>query len=112
MPRSQLTKPAALAGLLLLSGSGAGISLAADKEAGSGADTDLGWRSGDLFGSLGQDALDISFGMQQYVVGTGFLFYNESSNGANRGAYWIGERKAAKYAGWAYGMIYASYTFK
>lgn len=229
MPRSQLTKPAALAGLLLLSGSGAGISLAADKEAGSGADTDaadglapealvdehpfhapadrvqhggrsplsiwegahdsylratlkvegayfdqsdawfgnavenigtntndwwewvihpgidgsyklpehgeaygrfsfvnsntqdidaagsnaelgdvsftnvenayLGWRSGDLFGSLGQDALDISFGMQQYVVGTGFLFYSESSNGANRGAYWIGERKAAKYAG-------------
>jgi hypothetical protein len=59
----------------------------------------LGWRSGDLFSSLGKDFLDVSFGMQQYVVGTGFLFYSQSSNGKGRGAYWSGERKAAEYAG-------------
>lgn len=62
-------------------------------------DAYIGWRSGDMFSSLGKDFLDISFGRQQYVAGTGFLFYNESSNGGNRGAYWIGERHAAKYAG-------------
>ena len=59
----------------------------------------LGWRSGDLFSSLGKDFLDVSFGMQQYVVGNGFLFYSQSSNGQGRGAYWSGERKAAEYAG-------------
>ena len=59
----------------------------------------LGWRSGNVFSSLGKDFLDISFGMQQYVAGTGFLFYSQSSNGQNRGAYWTGERKAADYAG-------------
>jgi hypothetical protein len=59
----------------------------------------LGWRSGDLFSSLGKDFLDVSFGMQQYVAGNGFLFYSQSSNGKNRGAYWTGERKAAEYAG-------------
>jgi hypothetical protein len=59
----------------------------------------LGWRSGDLFGSLGKDFLDVSFGMQQYVAGNGFLLYSQSSNGGSRGAYWSGERKAAEYAG-------------
>ena len=59
----------------------------------------LGWRSGDLFSSLGKNFLDVSFGMQQYVAGNGFLFYSQSSNGKNRGAYWTGERKAAEYAG-------------
>jgi hypothetical protein len=59
----------------------------------------LGWRSGDLFSSLGKDFLDLSFGMQQYVVGNGFLFYSQGSNGQNRGAFWSGERKAAEYAG-------------
>ena len=62
-------------------------------------DAYLGWRSGDLFSSLGEDFLDISFGMQEYEVGTGFLFYAESGNGGNRGDYWIGERKSAQYAG-------------
>ena len=59
----------------------------------------VGWRSGDLFSSLDKDFLDISFGRQQYTVGTGFLFYSQSSNGGERGAYWIGDRHAAQYAG-------------
>jgi len=62
-------------------------------------DAYAGWRSGDTFSSLGKDFLDISFGRQQYVAGTGFILHSESSNGKNRGGYWIGERHAAKYAG-------------
>jgi hypothetical protein len=62
-------------------------------------DVYVGWRSGGLFGDLGDDFLDISVGRQQYVVGNGFLFYNQSSNGQNRGAFWMGERQAAKFSG-------------
>lgn len=62
-------------------------------------DAYLGWRSGDLFSSLGKDFLDISFGRQQYVAGNGFIFYDQSGNGGNRGAFWIGRRVAANYAG-------------
>ena len=62
-------------------------------------DAYLGWRSGNLFSSLGKDFLDISFGRQQYIAGTGFLFYGESSNGGERGAFWIEPRTAADYAG-------------
>ena len=36
-------------------------------------DADLGWSSGDLFPSLGQDAIELSLGSQQYTVGTGLL---------------------------------------
>ena len=62
-------------------------------------DAYVGWRSGDLFGDLGKGFLDVSVGRQQYVVGNGFLFYSQSSNGKNRGAYWMGERQAAKFSG-------------
>jgi len=62
-------------------------------------DAYIGWRSGNMFSSLGKDFLDISFGRQQYVAGNGFLFYSESSNGGRRGAYWMGARHDADYAG-------------
>jgi len=62
-------------------------------------DAFVGWRSGNLFPALGKDFLDISFGSQQYKAGTGFLFYDEGSDGGNRGGYWIGERHNAEYAG-------------
>ena len=58
-----------------------------------------GWRSGNLFSSLGEDFLDISFGRQRYIVGDGFLFSSEGGAGRNRGAYWIGGRNSAEYAG-------------
>jgi hypothetical protein len=60
-------------------------------------DAYVGWRSGDMFGS--KDFIDVSFGRQQYIAGTGFLFYGESSNGGDRAAYWLGPRKSADYAG-------------
>jgi len=74
----------------------------------------LGWRSGNLFSSLGKDFLDLSFGRQQYVVGNGFLLYNQSGNGDRRGGFWIGDRHAAQYSGiarlrtggWAGDLVY------
>ena len=74
----------------------------------------VGWRSGNLFGSLGENFLDVSFGRQQYKVGDGFLIYSEGGAGGERGAYWIGGRRAAEYAGivrmktgpWAADLVY------
>jgi hypothetical protein len=55
----------------------------------------VGWKSGDLFPSLGKDAIDISFGSQRYQVGSGFLFWDGSTDGGSeRGGYWLGMRKA------------------
>lgn len=58
----------------------------------------VGWRSGTLFGSLGQDFLDLSFGRQMYTVGTGFLFASEGGAGFRRAAYYLGGRNSADYA--------------
>ncbi|WP_341502754.1 alginate export family protein [Gallaecimonas sp. GXIMD4217] len=58
----------------------------------------VGWRSGNLFPELGEDFLDISFGRQQYVAGTGFLFFSQANNGGDRSGFWLGDRKAADYA--------------
>ena len=65
-------------------------------------DAVAGWRSGNLFSSLGKDFLDLSFGRQSYTAGNGFLFLNESGNGNRRGGFWIGERHAAQYMGLAH----------
>lgn len=79
---------------------------AAGSNAGLGDVNDLrienayaGWRSGNIFHSLGEDFLDISFGRQQYKVGDGFLLYSYGGSGGDRGAYWIGDRRSAEYAG-------------
>lgn len=58
-----------------------------------------GWCSGNMFSSLGEDFLDISFGRQRYVVGDGFLFSSQGYSGYNRAAYWIGGRDTAENAG-------------
>ena len=60
-------------------------------------DAYVGWSSGDMFGSLGKDFLDISIGRRQYTAGNGFLFYSQSSNGGKRGGYWLGDRHAADF---------------
>jgi hypothetical protein len=62
-------------------------------------DAYLGWSSGDLFPSLGKDAIDISFGSQKYQVGSGFLFWDGGTDGGpERGGYWLGMRKAFQLA--------------
>jgi hypothetical protein len=59
----------------------------------------VGWRSGTLWSdTLGKDFLDISVGRRQYVAGNGFLFFSQSSNGGERGGYWLGLRQAADLA--------------
>lgn len=58
----------------------------------------LGWRSGRLFGSLGDDFLDLSFGRQIYTTGTAFLFGSEGGAGFRRAAYYLGGRRSADYA--------------
>ena len=58
-----------------------------------------GWRSGNLFGTLGEDFLDISLGRQIYAVGNGFLFTSEGQGGYKRAAWYLGGRKSADFAG-------------
>jgi Alginate export len=60
----------------------------------------LGWNSASLFAdALGEDAVDLSFGRQDFQLGQGFLFWDGSSNGGDRGAYWLAPRKAYQAAG-------------
>jgi hypothetical protein len=99
---------------------------AAGSDAGSPQTYDLeledgyvGWRSGDLFAdTLGKDAIDVSFGRRKYQVGSGFLFWKESNNGASRGAEGIAPRKAARFAaegnlsthGWGVEGVYLDFN--
>jgi hypothetical protein len=84
-------------------------------------DAYLGWRSGDLLkDSLGENALDLSVGRRKYQVGSGFLFWKESNNGASRAAAGIAPRKAARIAataklsshGWALDSVYLDFNDK
>jgi hypothetical protein len=62
-------------------------------------DAYVGWSSGDLFPSLGKDAIDLSVGSQKYQVGSGFLFWDGGTDGGSkRGGYWLGMRKAFQLA--------------
>jgi hypothetical protein len=62
-------------------------------------DAYLGWTSGDLFPSLGKDAIDLSVGSQKYQVGSGFLFWDGATDGGSeRGGYWLSMRKAFELA--------------
>ena len=57
----------------------------------------LGWRSGNLFSSMGEDFLDISLGRQIYKAGTLFLFGSEGGAGFSRAAYYLGGRRSADF---------------
>ena len=56
----------------------------------------IGWKSGTAFQGLDDDALTIKGGRFNYSIGTGLLIASGSSNGGERGAWWIGSRKAFK----------------
>jgi hypothetical protein len=49
-----------------------------------------------MFPSLGENAIDISAGHQDYLLGSGFLLYDGGGDGGERGAWWIGARTAFK----------------
>jgi Alginate export len=55
----------------------------------------LGWTSGSLFAeNLGEDAVALSGGRQPFQLGSGFLIWEGSTNGGDRGAYWLAPRDA------------------
>ncbi len=59
-----------------------------------------GWRSGSLLkDSLGEDALDLSLGRQQFHVGDGFLIWDGNTDTGGDGAYWLSPRRAFKMTG-------------
>lgn len=59
-----------------------------------------GWRSGGIFSdSLGEDAIDLSYGRQRLDIGDGFLFADGNLEQFGKGAYWLGPRLAFRRAG-------------
>jgi len=57
-------------------------------------DAAIGWKSGDVFASLGENAIDLSAGRQSLRVGDGFMILEGTANGARRGASVLGPRTA------------------
>jgi hypothetical protein len=54
----------------------------------------VGWRSADLLPAPGGDAVDLSFGQQNFLVGDGFLVIDGTVDGVGRAAYYLGPRAA------------------
>jgi len=59
----------------------------------------LKWQSGALFPRLGENAVELSGGNQNYHVFDGLLFWDGAGNCAGRGANWISPRKAFEETG-------------
>lgn len=59
-----------------------------------------GWRSGALLAdSLGEDAIDVSFGAQDFQIGDGFLIWDGDFDSADDAVYWLAPRSAFDLAG-------------
>ena len=93
------------AGTLYGGASGVGTTTGGDGDAGGFTDsgdgdlsTDtafLGWRSGNVFSeNLGEDAVDLSYGRQEFHVGNGFLIWDGDLDQFDKGAYWLAPRNA------------------
>ena len=61
-------------------------------------DLSIGWRSGNAFEGLGENALDFVVGRTQYQLGHGFLLFDGAAEGGSRGGYWTNARKAFELA--------------
>ena len=59
----------------------------------------LGWKSGGLIPQLGEDAIELSGGNQNYQVNDGLLFWDGGQDCAGRGANWLSPRKAFRETG-------------
>lgn len=57
----------------------------------------FGWRSGKAL-TIGDNAVDLSIGRNQYQLGHGMLVYDGASEGGTRGGYWTNARKAFELA--------------
>jgi hypothetical protein len=58
----------------------------------------LAWQSGNALPGLGPDALELSFGNQNYQVFDGLLFWDGGQDCTGRGANWLSPRKAFQQA--------------
>jgi hypothetical protein len=58
----------------------------------------VGWRSGKAL-SVGENALELTFGRTQYKIGHGFLLWDGGGEGSSRGGFWSNARKAWALAG-------------
>ena len=58
-----------------------------------------GWKSGKLFPSLGDDAIDISAGQEYFGIGDGFLIWDGHFDAHGDAAYWLAPRQAYDMAG-------------
>ncbi|MNH01007.1 hypothetical protein D3C79_602170 [compost metagenome] len=56
----------------------------------------VGWKSADLFPSLGKDALTLSGGRQNFMIDNGFLIGDGHADQGKDAAAWIGPRTAFK----------------
>ena len=111
-PSLSLDYDTSSAGVLYGGVSGVGALTVGDGDAGGftdGGDKELdleylygGWRSGALLAeSLGEDAIDLSAGRQDFQVGDGFLIWDGNFDTEGDGAYWLGPRTAFDFAGLA-----------
>jgi alginate export protein len=57
----------------------------------------FGWRSGKAL-TIGENAVDLSVGRNQYRLGHGMLLYDGAAEGGSRGGYWTNARKAFEFA--------------
>lgn len=53
-----------------------------------------GWKSGSLLSGLGTDAIDLSFGRQDFHIGDGFLIWDGNFDTAGDATYWLAPRTA------------------
>jgi hypothetical protein len=60
-------------------------------------DLAIGWRSGSVFDSLGENALDVVIGRVPYTLGHGLLLWDGAAEGGSRGGYWSNARKAFEF---------------
>ncbi|MDH3702363.1 MAG: alginate export family protein [Alphaproteobacteria bacterium] len=58
----------------------------------------VGWRSGNLLKSSGKDAIDVSFGRQEFQIGDGFLIKDGNLDQFDKAAFWLAPRNAFEQA--------------
>ena len=60
-----------------------------DPESSDIDDAYLGWKSGSVFSSVGEDAIELSFGRQAFMVGNGFLIGEGHVDQGHDAGYWL-----------------------
>lgn len=59
----------------------------------------IGWRSAKTLESLGEDAIDLSYGRQEFRIGDGFLIDDGNTDQLDKATYWLAPRSSFNRAG-------------